>query len=339
MKAMIRCAVLGLGRLGYWHAENLATRVKGAQVVSLVDPLEERAERVARELGVSNWTTNADDVFHDTLVDAVIIATPTSTHADLTARAAQNKKHIFVEKPLTQTVDESDEVVKIIAENKVVCQVGFMRRFDPAYQEAKRRIVAGDIGEPIYLKAISRDPGSPPAEFIKNSGGIFLDMSIHDYDMARYLMGAEVTSVAAHGKILMNPFMEEFNDIDQAITYLNFSSGAAGDIEGSRNAHYGYDIRAEVLGTEGTIVISSLKYHNVQILTPNGCTHDIIPAFPQRFKDAFLLEMIHFIECLRKDEKPSVTEEDGKMALEIAVASKSAFELEKTIYLADPMKV
>jgi scyllo-inositol 2-dehydrogenase (NAD+) len=304
-----------------------------------VDPLVERAESVAIELGVKRWTASVEDVFHDTNIDAVIIATPTNTHAELIQRAARYKKHIFVEKPLTQDVQEADEAIQTIHENQVSCQVGFMRRFDPAYQEAKRRILAGDIGEPIYFKAISRDPGSPPPAFIKHSGGIFLDMSIHDYDMARYLMGAEVTSVAAHGKILVNSFMEEFNDVDQAITYLTFSTGAAGDVEGSRNAHYGYDIRAEVVGTEGTLFIGSLQHHDVHILNRKGCTHDLIPAFPERFKDAFYLEMVHFIDCLRKGEKPSVTEVDGKKALEIAVATKCAFETGKSVTLSDRVKV
>jgi scyllo-inositol 2-dehydrogenase (NAD+) len=329
----IRCAVLGLGRLGYWHAENVATQVKGAQLVCVADPVEGQAEKVARELNVQKWTKESSDVFTSPDIDAVIIATPTSTHADMIKEAAQHGKHIFVEKPLTRYVEEAAEIIETIRKNGVMCQVGFMRRFDPAYVEAKRRILAGDIGKPIYFKAVSRDPGSPPPEFIKNSGGIFLDMSIHDYDIARFLMGAEVTSVSAHGNVLVHEFMKEYNDVDQAITYLTFDSGAAGDIEGSRNASYGYDIRGEVVGTEGTLVIGSLRYHDVQILTSNGSTHDIIPAFPQRFRDSYLHEMEHFIDCLRKGEKPSVTEVDGKIALEIAAAATQAFETGKRVHL------
>ncbi|MFC4767114.1 inositol 2-dehydrogenase [Effusibacillus consociatus] len=338
MKERIRCAVLGLGRLGYWHAENLATRINGAQLDCVADPFAEQAEKVARELGVKKWTQFTYEVFEDSSIDAVIIATPTSTHADLIKRAANSGKHIFVEKPLTHDLDEADEVIQEINQNHVVCQVGFMRRFDPAYAEARKRILAGDIGKPIYFKGVSRDPGSPPAEFIKNSGGIFLDMSIHDYDIARFLMGSEVTSVSSHGNILVNSFMEEFNDVDQAITYLTFESGAAGDIEASRNAFYGYDIRGEVIGTEGSIVIGSLKYHDVQILTSRGSTHDIVPAFPERFKDAYQLEMAHFIDCLRKNEKPSVTEIDGKMALEIGVAARKSFETGEKVHLENTRK-
>lgn len=333
MGKRIRCAVLGLGRLGYWHAENLMTKIKGAELSCIADPFANQAEKVANELGVKNWTKDPSEVFANDELDAVIIATPTSTHASMIKQAATHKKHIFVEKPITHDLEESDEVIQVIQENRVYCQVGFMRRFDPAYTEAKRRILAGDIGKPIYFKGVSRDPGSPPAEFIKNSGGIFLDMSIHDYDIARFLMESEVTSVSSHGKILVNTFMEEFHDVDQALTYLTFASGAAADIEASRNAFYGYDIRGEVIGTEGTIAIGSLRYHDVKVLTKKGSTHDIVPAFPERFADAYQRELSHFIECLQNGEEPAVTAVDGKMALEIAMAAKKSFESRRKIDL------
>lgn len=326
MKDSIRCAVLGLGRLGYWHAENLVAKVKGAKLAAVVDPLPGQAEKTARELGVPAFRQSPVEVMEDPDVDAVIIATPTSTHADMIKLAATHGKHVFVEKPITSHLEEADELIEIIGKHGVHCMVGFMRRFDPAYAEAKRRIIAGDIGKPIYYKGISRDPGSPPPEFIKHSGGIFLDLSIHDYDIARFLLHADVESVSAHGRILIHDFMQEFHDVDQAITYLTFDSGAAGDIEASRNASYGYDIRGEVVGTEGTLLIGSHKQHDVHILNAHGKTHDIVPAFPQRFKDSYLLEMEHFIESLRQGKQPSVTAMDGRKALEIAAAAKRSFE-------------
>lgn len=330
----IRCGVLGLGRLGYWHAENLATRVKGAQVTCVADSLPDRAEKTAQDLDVKRWTTLPDEMFSDPDIDAVIIATPTSTHKELIQQAAKHGKHIFVEKPLTATIEEANEVIETIEQNQVSCQVGFMRRFDPAYSEAHRRIAAGDIGKPLYFKGISRDPGSPPKEFVKNSGGIFLDLLIHDFDIARFLIGSEVQTVNSQGCILLHEFMAEFNDVDQALTYLSFDSGAAGDIEGSRNAGYGYDIRGEVMGTEGTLMIGSLKHHDVQILNNKGCTYDIVPAFPERFKEAYVIEMIHFIDCLRKDIKPAVTEWDGIKALEIAAAATKSFEIGRNVSIA-----
>jgi scyllo-inositol 2-dehydrogenase (NAD+) len=328
----IRCAVLGLGRLGYHHAKNLAAhQISGAQLVNLVDPMEGRAEQVAREFGIGKWTKNPDDVFEDPDIDAVIIVTPTTTHADMIKRAAKNGKPIFVEKPLTQNLEEADDIIQTIKNYNAICQVGFMRRFDPAYTEAKRRIEAGDIGKPIYFKGITRDAGSPPAEFIKHSGRMFLDVSIHDYDIARYLMGAEISSVSAHGRVLLNPFMEEFKDVDQAITYVHFDSGAAGDIEASRNSPYGHDIRTEIIGTEGSIFIGTLRNQNVTLLNSKGSNYEIIPDFQTRFNDAYRLELVHFIECVQNRQTPKVTDIDGKINLEIAIAATESFDSGKTV--------
>ena len=330
----VRCAVLGLGRLGYHHSKNLAThQIGGAQLISVVDPMEGRAEQFAKQFGIEHWTKNPDEVFEDPHIDAVIIVTPTSTHADMIQRAARNGKAIFVEKPLTQSLEEADEIIQTIKQYNVICQVGFMRRFDPAYAEAKRRIEAGDIGKPIYFKGITRDAGSPPAEFIKHSGRVFLDVSIHDYDIARYLMGAEITSVSAHGRVLLHPFMEEFKDVDQAITYVYFDSGAAGDIEASRNSPYGHDIRTEIIGTEGSLFIGTLRNQNVTLLNSKGSTYEIIPDFQTRFNDAYRLELVHFIECVQNNQIPKVTEMDGKVNLKIAIAATESFDSGKTVHI------
>jgi scyllo-inositol 2-dehydrogenase (NAD+) len=325
MTEAIRCAVFGLGRLGRLHAENLAVRIKGARLAWVVDPMPGVAEKTAADLG-TRGSMNPEEVFLDDKVDAVIIATPTNTHGALIRKAAEAGKHIFVEKPLALSLEETEEAIRVIARHQVTCQVGFMRRFDPAYAEAKRQIAAGAIGKPVYFKGISRDPGSPPAQFIGQSGGLFLDMCIHDYDIARFLMGAEVTSVLAGGSILCHEFMAQYRDVDQAVTYMTFDSGAAGDVEGSRNAFYGYDVRAEVLGTEGAITIGSLRHRDIRIMSFGGIKRDIVPAFPERFRDAYELELQHFVRCLLTGEAPAVGAQDGKKALEIALAAKQSFE-------------
>ncbi|MGJ9384797.1 Gfo/Idh/MocA family oxidoreductase [Salipaludibacillus sp. CF4.18] len=333
MKETIRCAVLGLGRLGYWHAENLAFRVKGAELVAVCDPMPGRAEQVARQLGVSKWSDNPDDIFNNDSVDAIAIITPTNTHAAMIKKAAESKKHIFTEKPITETLAQADEVIADIQNNGVFCQVGFMRRFDPAYVAAKNRINKGEIGKPLYFKGISRDGNTPPPDFIKNSGGLYLDFSIHDYDAARFFLDQEVKTVNAQGSIVRHDFVAEYGDVDQALTFLTFNDGAAGDIEASRNAYYGYDIRAEIIGTEGAIQIGSLKNLDLHVLTKAGKTHDILPDFPTQFGEAYLQEMVAFIDSLRKEEKPSVNEVDGKIALEIAVAATESYKQKKTIEL------
>lgn len=329
----IHCAVLGLGRLGYWHAGNLRYKVKDAELVVVVDPLEGRAKQVAQELEVAKWSRNPDEVIEDPNIDAVVIVTPTTTHAELIKKAAKNGKHIFVEKPITHTLEEADEVIQMIQENQVYCQVGFMKRFDPNYVEAKRRVKAGDIGKPIYFKGITRDGKLPPKDFIQHSGGLFLDFSIHDYDIARFFLEAEATSVTALGSVIDKQYVAEFHDVDQALTYLTFDSGAAADLEASRNAAYGYDVRAEIIGTEGAIQIGSMQHHDLKILTQQGSTHDIYPDFPAQFLDAYHLEMVSFIERLRNNQKPVVDEHDGKVALEIAIKATESYRTKKTIPL------
>lgn len=331
MRDEIRCAVFGLGRLGYWHAENLHNKIKSAKVTKVVSSRKETAEKAAKDLGISNWTTKAEEVFADPDIDAVVISTPTDTHGELIKKAAESGKHIFVEKPVTDTIEETRKILNIVKSSGVICLVGFMRRFDPAYAEAKRRIQAGDIGKPIYYKGVSRDPHSPPESYIKHSGGIFLDFSIHDYDISRFLLGAEVRSVRAMGSVLKYPFMLNCGDADQAITYLTYDSGAAGDVETSRNALYGYDIRGEVVGTEGTIQIGSLMNHDVRILTSNRKSHDIIPEFASKFSNAFLLEMNHFIECIKAGRTPDCTVEDGLIAQRVAKAATESFFTGKEI--------
>lgn len=325
MEQSIRCAVLGLGRLGYWHAVNLASGIRGAELAAVVDPLEGRAEQVAKELGVAAWYTASDKVFENPFIDAVIIATPTSTHAEMIKKAARHGKHIFVEKPITQTLEEADEVIAEIRKHNVYCQVGFMKRFDAAYREAKRRIHAGDIGEPLYFKGISREGNVPPPSFIQHSGGIFLDVCIHDFDMARYLMDTEVSEVQASGNVLVHDFLREFGDVDQAVTLLKFQNGTAADIETMRISTYGYDIRGEIIGTDGAIQIGALRQHAIQIITAKGSLHDITPDFPTRFKDAYLQEMTHFIDSLRSNTAPSCNEWDGRAALAISIASRKSY--------------
>lgn len=321
----INIAILGLGRLGYAHAINLQNSVKGAKLHTVVDPLSDRAQSVAQELGVPNWTDNPDVVFNDSSIDAVVIVTPTSTHGEMIMKAAKTGKHVFVEKPLTETLSEADEVIKVVEEENIICQVGFMRRFDPAYYDAKQRIEAGEIGEPIYFKGITRDQGCPPASFIEHSGGIFLDCSIHDYDIARYLMNAEVINVSAHGKVLKNPFLSDYNDVDQGITYLEFDNGAIGDIEASRNSPYGHDIRTEIIGTQGSLFIGSLRNQNVTLLDNRGSLHEIVPDFQTRFEDAYRIELEEFVKVIQEQHQPRVTALDSKINMEIALAATESF--------------
>lgn len=328
MTDQVRLSAIGLGRLGFRHAEIVHTRIKAAKLVKVATSRPESAEQAARALGGGvAWTADPDEIFADPDIDAVLINTPTDTHAQYIMEAARHRKPIYVEKPITRTLEEAHAVLPVLRDSGVICQVGFMRRFDPAYAAAKKRIDAGDIGQPIYFKGVSRDPASPPEAYIRTSGGIFLDLAIHDFDIARYLMGSEVKSVRSMGSIQLHPFMADCRDVDQALTYLTFESGAAGDVESSRNAGYGYDIRGEVVGTEGTLLIGSLRQQDLVLLGRHGRTEEIVPDFVRRFEESFVLELEHFVECVRERKTPLCTAEDGLRALEIARAATESFFL------------
>ncbi|GIN91725.1 scyllo-inositol 2-dehydrogenase (NAD(+)) [Siminovitchia terrae] len=329
----IKCAVIGVGRLGIIHATNLARYIPGVEVDTIVASRVESAEKTARELNVANFTNNLKEVLESDTIEAVVIATPTNTHVDIIIEAAKHDKHIFVDKPITETSEEAEKVIEVLNNHDIICQVGFMRRFDPSYIEAKRRIQQGDIGEPIYFKGLSRDPGSPPESYIKTSGGIFLDLCIHEFDISRFLIGSDVSSVQSFGKVHVHPFMEKYGDVDQSMSYLEFENGATADIEGSRNSSFGYDVRGEVLGTEGMIQIGSNQHHKNIILTKNKSYFDTIPDFPTNFKDSFLNEMEHFIECIRQNEKPSVDALDGLIAIQISEAATKSYKTKQKVYV------
>lgn len=329
----IQCAVLGLGRLGYYHAKNLLTEVSGAAIVQVIDPIPGRAKDVAQAFGVPGYSDDVLDAFTNPAVDAVVIVTPTRTHAEMIKLAASHGKDVFVEKPLTLQLEESIEVAKAVEEAGIICQVGFMRRFDPSYADAKRRIAAGEIGKPLYYKGFTRDAGAPPPEFIKDSGGLFVDCSIHDYDIARYLIGAEITAISGHGRVLKYPFMEAYDDVDQALSYFEFDNGAAGDAEATRNSPHGYDIRAEIIGSEGSLFIGELRNKSLTILNASGSSYEIIPDFQTRFHEAYCLELQHFIDCVRSRNTPIVTAEDATTNLKVALAATESMKNGKKVVL------
>ena len=325
----LRCGVVGLGRLGVRHAANLNSMIGAAHLVAVADLAPFRAKEFADRLGISRHYENPLDLITDPEIDAVIIVTPTDTHYSLTTAAIQSKKSIFLEKPVASTKLQSQELGALARRHEVYCQIGFMRRYDSAYAVAKRQIAKGNIGEPIYFKAVSRDPDCPPEDYIKDSGGIFADLAVHDYDIGRFLIGSEIVSVQAMGKVLVNGFLKTYHDVDQAVSYVEFANGATGDIESSRNAGYGYDIRAEVIGTEGTLRIGSLQEHAVELLSKSGQSTDIVPGFIERFADAYRLEMEDFVTRVLMGREPSITVDDGIAALAIAEAATASLHSQR----------
>ncbi len=312
--------VVGLGRIGRLHAEILKYKVENAELIAVSDVIENLARSVGEKLGVE-WYTDYDKMLANEKIDAVVISVPTFLHKDMIIKALEAGKHVFVEKPMTVTVSEAKEVVAAVKKHGLKLQVGFNRRFDYAYLNAKKRIENGEIGKPIAYIAVARDPGAPPswAADPKKSGGIFLDMLSHDFDMARFLVG-EVVEVYVIGGNYIYDELKAKGDLDVVSIAFKFDNGAQGLIHGTRKFPYGYELRTEVYGSEGVIYVGSNIDNMFAIGTKQGLTYFGAPWFEKRFYEAYIEELKAFIKSIVEDKEPPVTVIDGLRTVQIAEA-------------------
>jgi inositol 2-dehydrogenase len=325
--AKLNVGLMGLGRLGRVYARDLATRIACTRLVAVADVDAAAVDDVTREFEVPRGYTTSSDLLADPSVDAVVIVTPTATHGELTRAAAAAGKAIFCEKPLAITMDEAVAMRRAVRESGAFFQLGFMRRFDRGYAAAKERLDAGGIGDAVLFKSTSRDPFRPSVEYAnpKNSGGLLLDMGIHDFDLARWFMG-EVATVQTIGGVLAYPELGAVGDIDNAVVSLVFASGRLGVVDLTRNGIYGYDIATELLGTKGTLRIGYLRETPLMVMTKGGVTHDTVPYFVERFRDAYTAQLENFAQNVLLGRKPPITADDGVEALRIAVAATRAYQ-------------
>ena len=335
MSARLEIGVIGLGRMGQLYARTLATQVSEAHLYAIADVEEQVRTVLAGEFSIPYAFADIHELITLPDLDAVVITTPTRTHPELVIAAARAGKAIFCEKPLALTLEETRTVLDAVAQANVPLQVGFMRRFDAAYQRAKTLIAEGRIGRPVTFKSIGRDPFCPRPEYADpaQSGGLIIDMAIHDFDLARWLMGSEVERVSAEGTLLVCEQLEQVGDIDNAVINLRFANGALGNVEVSRNAFYGYDIRTEVLGSDGAVTIGVHQHTPVTLLTRGGAQYDIIPYLMERFGDAYRAQMQHFADCVRTGQSPSVGGVDALAALEIGIAATRAYQTSRIVAL------
>jgi inositol 2-dehydrogenase len=327
MNKKLGLGVIGLGRLGSSYAKYLNGRIPGSKLVAVSDVNEEAAATLAAELGVSRKYSRYEDLIGDAEVEGVVIVSPTSTHQEIVAAAASKGKAIFCEKPLSISLAAAEEMQRTVEQTGVFFQMGFMRRFDKGYLAAKRKIEEGAIGKPVVFKSSSRDPYRPSLEYLDpaHSGGLFIDCGIHDLDLARWYMG-DIASVYSIGGTLAYPEMKAIGDIDNAITSLYFTSGALGTIDLSRNGVYGYDIRTEILGTEGTLKIGYLRETPILVMNNKGITHDTVPYFTERFEQAYISQLQDFVENVLEGKPPAVTCADGVAALQASAAATLSFK-------------
>jgi myo-inositol 2-dehydrogenase / D-chiro-inositol 1-dehydrogenase len=321
----LKVGLIGAGRIGRLHAEHLASRIPSADLVMVADPFEEAARSCAERYGIPSYGRDYRAVLDHPNIQAVVICSSTDTHARIIEEAAQAGKHIFCEKPIALDLPSIDQALDAVKRSGVKLQIGFNRRFDTNYRRVHQAVEQGEIGRPLVLYIVSRDPEPPPIEYIRVSGGIFLDMAIHDFDMARYLVGSEVEEVFAQANSISDPIIAEAGDVENALVMLRFANGVIGTISNSRHAVYGYDQRVELLGSAGAISTEN-NYPNTAIISDAHSVRRDLPLhfFVERYTESFIIEMMAFVDAVLRDEPVPVDGNDGRVPVVIALAANTS---------------
>ncbi len=334
MSKSVRVGIVGVGRLGYQHAQNLAT-IPGSKLVAVCDMDEARAKEAAAKLEVPEVYTDFEQMLNDANLDAVAIANTTSEHCKAIVGACKAKLHIWCEKPTGVNKEELDIIDEAVAGNPgKVFQVGFVRRYDFHNAVAKKKIEDGEIGDVIKVRSISRDPAKYRefyAKFGPTSGGLFVDMSIHDLDLVRWYAGSEVESVYSIGGVFAFPEFKEFGDIDNATIVMKFKNGVMGEVESCKNSTCGYDVWVEVVGTKGSLRVAPTPYSSVVVSDEKGFREDACPWFHERFEGAFRNELVEFIECIREGRESKIGAEDARKSIELSFLAKESFDKKELI--------
>ena len=318
--------VVGVGDMGKRHAENIRSMVAQARLVAVADADAARAKRVAAELEIEAAYSSLEDLLEHKDVHCVVIASPDKFHAPAIRTAAAAGVDILCEKPLALNLSDARAALDAVAKAGVRLQIGFMRRYDPAYATAMKRIEAGEIGDPVVFKSIGRDQNAPPLAAYQShlNGMLFYNSTIHDFDLARWLVRDEVSEVHAYTTCAIRPEVAQYGDIVAGVVNLKYQRGAIGNIESYVQAVYGYDIRTEIVGSKGSIFVGSLLGNSATLLSSNGGIETLADHFLTRFADAYLAEVRDFVQNMLNNQPPRVTGEDGLRALEIAVAAENS---------------
>ena len=332
----LNIGIIGAGRIGKVHAETIAFRVPEANACAITDLNEEAAAQVAARCGIPVVAASVDQILDDPDIDAVLICSSTDTHADLTIRAARARKHIFCEKPIDHSLAKIDAALAAVKEAGVKLQIGFNRRFDPNFARVRAAVQSGEIGTPRLLHIISRDPAPPPVSYVKVSGGVFLDMTIHDFDMARFLVGDEVEEVYTAAGVMVDPAIGEAGDLDTALITLKFRNGVIGSIDNCRQAAYGYDQRAEILGSKGSVATTNCYPNEATISTGESVRRDLpLNFFMDRYTESFTREVRAFVQAVVEDKPTPVTGIDGRIPVVMGLAARKSFDERRPVRLEE----
>ncbi|MBE5950900.1 MAG: inositol 2-dehydrogenase [Lachnospiraceae bacterium] len=334
---MLQIGIIGAGRIGKVHSESITYHVKDAVVAAIADPfMNEETRAWAENLGIPAISKDYHDILNNPAIDAVLICSSTDTHADISIEAIKAGKHVFCEKPISQDLAKIKEVMETLKGSNVKYQVGFNRRFDHNFEAVRAAVADGKIGDVHIVKITSRDPDAPPLEYVRVSGGMFLDMTIHDFDMVRYLSGADVEEIYANGTCLVNPAIANEGDIDTAIITMKLTNGALAVIDNSRKADYGYDQRAEVFGSKGQVAVTNDAGSTAVISTNAGVTGEKpLYFFLERYMASFSKEVSLFVQACLNDTAVPVDINDGLQPVLIAKAAKKSLDEGRPVKLAE----
>ena len=334
MNKRLRVGLIGAGRIGRVHAQAITSQVPQAELVMVADVMADAAQALAQQYKLEA-TDNYQDILGNTSVDAVLLCSSTDTHSQIITEAAQAGKQIFCEKPIDHDLVRIDGALAAVAQAGVKLMIGFNRRFDANFMKVQQMVAEGKIGEPQILRITSRDPAPPPVEYIKVSGGIFLDMTIHDFDMARFLFG-EVEEVFTMAGVMVDAAIGEAGDVDTAVISLKFANGAMGTIDNSRQAVYGYDQRVEAFGSAGMVAVGN-NVANTHVLSNAEGVHSEKPLhfFLERYMDAYAQEMKAFVACVMNDTPSPVTGQDGRAPVVIGMAAAKSYQENRPVKISE----
>jgi myo-inositol 2-dehydrogenase / D-chiro-inositol 1-dehydrogenase len=335
-KRKLTMGIIGAGRIGAVHAATLAFRLPEALPLVIADTHLQAAVEVAERCAIPRVTESAEEVFADPKIEAVLICSSTGTHADLIVAAARAGKHIFCEKPIDHSLEKIDRALAAVKRAGVQLQVGFNRRFDPSFARVRTAVESGEIGTPYLLHIVSRDPEPPPISYVKVSGGIFLDMTIHDFDMARFLMGSEVEEVFTAAGVRVDPLIGEAGDLDTAVVLLRFKNGAIGTIDNCRKAVYGYDQRVEILGSDGAVSTGNCYPNQAVVSTATAIRKDLpLHFFIDRYAESFSNELQAFVKAVLEGSATPVSGSDGRIPVVMGLAARKSHDEHRPVRLEE----
>src|ERR1700730_755759 len=325
--AKLGMGVVGVGTMGRQHAFNIRHLIPEARLIAVADADLKRAQQVASELEIDHAYSSIEAVVERRDIRAVVVVTPAKFHGAAMRVCAQAGRDIFCEKPFTLKVAEADEMLDLTSKAGVRVQVGHARRYDPPNAKAKKRIEAGEIGDPVIFKSLARAPAPPPVSYMASgvNGMFFQDSTVHEFDLGRWLMNDEISEIHAYGAILVFPEAAQFNDIDTALLNMKFSRGTLGAVENYMQSGYGYDIRTEIVGSKGTIMMGYLQHTAEIVLTATGAKTDVVDHFLARFRDGYLDEMRDFVQTILADRAPKVDAFDGRQSVAVAAAAERSY--------------